>query len=62
MKNVQYLATEIFKNKNSLPSIIMHEVFNFHENGKGIHLATRNIHTAHFVTDTIFSSGPTCGN
>ena len=40
----------------------MHEIFNFQENGKGIHLATRNIHTAHFGTDTIFSSGPTCGN
>ena len=62
MKNLQYLTTEIFKNRNSLAPIIMHEIFNFQENGKGIHLATRNIHTAHFGTDTIFSSGPTCGN
>ena len=32
MKNLQYLATEIFKVKNSLSPIIMHEVFNFQEN------------------------------
>ena len=41
----------------------MHEVFNFQENEsynlrKGIHLASRNMHTAHFGTDTISSSGP----
>ena len=32
MKNLQYLATEIFKVKNSLSPIIMYEVFNFQEN------------------------------
>ena len=32
MKNLQCLATEIFKVKNSLSPIIMHEVFNFQEN------------------------------
>ena len=41
----------------------MLEVFNFQENGcynlrKGIHLTSRNMHTAHFGTDTISSSGP----
>ena len=41
----------------------MLEVFNFQENEcynlrKGIHLANRNMHTAHFGTDTISSSGP----
>ena len=41
----------------------MLEVFNFQENEcynlrKGIHLASRNMHTAHFGTDTISSSGP----
>ena len=41
----------------------MHEVFNFQEKEscnlrKGIHLASRNMHTAHFGTDTISSSGP----
>ena len=41
----------------------MLEVFNFQENEcynlrKGIHLASRNMHTAHFSTDTISSSGP----
>ena len=29
MKNLQYLATEIFKVKNSLSSIIMNEIFIF---------------------------------
>ena len=63
MKNLQYLATEIFKVKNSLSPTTMHEVFNFQENEsynlrKGIHLASRNMHTAHFSTDTISSSGP----
>ena len=32
MKNLQYLATDIFKVKNSLSPIIMKEVFNFQEN------------------------------
>ena len=41
----------------------MNEVFNFQENEKyilrsGIHLPSRNMNTAHFVTDTISSLGP----
>ena len=41
----------------------MNEVFNFQENESynlwsGIHLASRNTHTAHFGTDTISSLGP----
>ena len=63
MKNLQHLATETFKVKNSLSPIIMKEVLNFQENEsynlrKSIHLASRNIHSAHFGTDTISSSGP----
>ena len=63
MKNLQYLATEIFKVKNGLSPIIMNKVFNFQENESynlrsGIHLASRNTHTAHFGTDTISSLGP----
>ena len=62
MKNLQYLATEIFKVKNGLSPIIMNDVFNFQENENyslrsGIHLASRDTHTAHFGTDTISSSG-----
>ena len=62
MKNLQYLATEIFKVKNGLSPIIMNEVFNFQENESynlrsGIHLASTNMHTAHFGTDTISSLG-----
>ena len=63
MKNLQYLATEIFKVKNSLSSEIMKEVFIFQENENynlrsGTHLMNRNIHTAHFGTDTITNLGP----
>ena len=63
MKNLQYLATDIFKVKNSLSPKIMHNVFNFQENKsynlrRGKHLASRNMHTAHFGTDTMSSSGP----
>ena len=41
----------------------MNEVFNFQENERcnlrsGIHLASGNMHTAHFGTDTISSLGP----
>ena len=41
----------------------MNEVFNFQENERynlrsGIHLASRNMHTAHFSTDAISSFGP----
>ena len=62
MKNLQYLTTEIFKVKNGLSAIIMNELFNFQENESnklrsGIHLASRNMYTAHFVTDTISSLG-----
>ena len=63
MKNLQYLATEIFKVKNSLSPIIMNKVLNFQENksynlSSAIHLASRNMHTEHFGTDTISSLGP----
>ena len=63
MKYLQYLATEIFKVKNGLSPIIMNQVFNFLENEScnlrsGVHLASRNIHTAHFGTDSISSLGP----
>ena len=63
MKNLQYLAAEIFKVKSGLSPIIMNEVFNFQENGSynvmsGIHLASRNLHTVHFGADTISSLGP----
>ena len=41
----------------------MNKVFNFQENKSynlrsGIHLASRNMHTAHFGTDTISNLGP----
>ena len=63
MKNLQYLATEIYKVKNSLSPEIMKEVFIFQENENyslwsGTHLPNRNIHTTHFGTDTIINLGP----
>ena len=63
MKNVQYLATEIYKVKNSLSPEIMKEVFIFRENENynlrsGTYLMNRSIHTVHFETDTITNLGP----
>ena len=63
MKNLQYLATEIYKVKSSLSPEIMKEIFIFQENENynlrsGTHLMNRNIHTAHFGTDTITNLGP----
>ena len=63
MKNLQYLATEIYKVKHSLSSEIMKEVFIFQENENynlrsDTHLVNRNIHTARFGTDTIITLGP----
>ena len=45
----------------------MNEVFSFHENERynfrsGMHLASRNMHTAHFDNDTISSLGPKLWN
>ena len=65
MKHLQYLTTEIFKVKNGLSPTIMkyYEIYNFQENESynlrsGIHLASRNMNTAHFGTDNISSLGP----
>ena len=63
MKNLQYLATEIYKVKKCLSPEIMKEVFIFQENENCnfrsvTHLTNRNIYTAHFGTDTRTSLGP----
>ena len=52
-KNLQYLATEIYKLKNGLSPEIMKEVFISQENENynlrsGTHLTNRNIRTAYF--------------
>ena len=54
MKNLQYLATEIFNVKSGLSPIIMNKVFKFIDNESynlriGIHLASRNMHTEYLV-------------
>ena len=62
MKNLQYLATEIYKVKYYLSPKTMKDIF-FSKNENysfwsGTHLANRNIHAAHFGTDTITNLGP----
>ena len=63
MKNLQYLATEIYKVKNCISPEIMKEVFILQKNENynlmsGTHLTNKNIHMAHFGTDTITNLGP----
>ena len=63
MKNVQCLATEIYKVKNGLSLEIMKVVFVFQENENYnlrscTYLLNRNVHTVHFGTDTITNLGP----
>ena len=63
MKNLQHLASEICKVKDRLSPEIMKAVFIFQENENynlksGTHPMNRNIHTAHFGTDTITNLGP----
>ena len=63
MKNLQYLATEIYKVKNCLSPEIMKEVLIFQENENynlrsGTHLMNINIHTSHFGNDTITNLEP----
>ena len=53
----------LFIIKNSLSPIIINEILNFQKSESynlrsGIHLPSRNMHTAHFSSATISSSGP----
>ena len=62
MKNLQYLATEIYKVKNCLSPEIMKQVFIFQENENynlvsGTYLTNWNIHAAHFGIDTVTNLG-----
>ena len=62
VKNLQYLATEIFKVKNDLCPEIMKEIFIFHENPtynlrSGNHLTRRNIRTTHYGIEKISNLG-----
>ena len=62
VKNLQYLATEIFKVKNDLCPEIMKEIFIFHENPtynlrSGNHLTRRNIRKTHYGIETISNLG-----
>ena len=62
IKNLQYLATEIFKVKNDLCPEIMKEILVFHEIPtkhlrSGNHLTQRNILTRHYGIETISNLG-----
>ena len=63
MKHLQYLATEICKVKKGFSPETMKEILFFQENENhnlrsGTNLANRNMHTAHFDTNTITRIGP----
>ena len=59
VKNLQYLATEIFKVKNDLCPEIMKEIFIFptYSLSSGNHLTRRNIRTTHYGIETISNLG-----
>ena len=57
-RNIQYLATEVYKVKNGLFSVIMNNVFQFGKNfayelRSGNHLQRTNIQTVHFGSESI---------
>ena len=62
MKNLQYLATELFKVKNGLSPEIMNEIFVFQESEtynsrSGNHLARKNIRTTQYGIESIANLG-----
>ena len=61
IKNLQYLAADIYKVKNGLCPEIMKEIFIFHEPTynlrSGNHLTRRNIRTTHYEIETISNLG-----
>ena len=62
MKNLQYLATELFKVKNGLFLEIMKEIFVFQETDtynlkSGNHLARKNIRTTQFGIESVSNLG-----
>ena len=57
-RNIQYLATEVYKIKNGLFAVIMNDVFQFGKNfayelRSGFHLQRTNIQTVHFGSESI---------
>ena len=62
VKNLQHLATELFKIKNDLSPEIMNEVFVFRECetcnlSGGYHLAQKNIQTAQYGIESVSNLG-----
>ena len=62
VKNLQHLATELFKVKNDLSPEIMKEIFVFQENEtynlrSGNHLARKNIRTTQYGTENVSNLG-----
>ena len=61
-KNLQYLATEVFKVKNDNSPEIMKEIFDFQENEtcnlrSGIHLARRTVRTTQYGIESVSNLG-----
>ena len=62
VKNLQYLATELFKVNNDLSPEIMKEIFVFQENEtynlrSGNHLARKNIRTTQYGIESVSNLG-----
>ena len=61
MKNLQYLATELFKVKNGLSPEIMNKIFVFPEKWynlrSGNHLARKNIRTTQYGIESVSNLG-----
>ena len=62
MKNLLYLATELFKVKNGLSPEIVKEIFVFQENDtynlrSGNHLARKNIRTTQYGIESVSNLG-----
>ena len=62
VKNLHYLVTEIYKDKNNISPEIMRDIFHFQENDNfnsrsGTHLASRNMRRTLFGKETVSNLG-----
>ena len=62
MRNLHYLVTEIYKDKNNISPEIMRDIFHFQENENynsrsGTHLASRSMKTTLFGKETVSNLG-----
>ena len=62
VKNLHYLVTKIYKDKNNISPEIMRDIFHFQENDNfnsrsGTHLASRNMRRTLFGKETVSNLG-----